>query len=148
MKRPVRTPISTKIEVNKDKIYRANDIFDLATLIFPNKNAKDLRAAFILIFLAIKYSREWRLTTAEIDKIRKKKCPEISQKTLWKARATMARIGIISRRDGIYWQFSTKFSKSLSYLAEKTEQLMVPIGSREQEEKEWFLLECAKGMKH
>jgi len=146
MKRNTKTAISTKIEANKDKVYRASDIHDIAGLIFTNKNAKDLRTAFILIFLAIKYSQDHKLISPELEGIRQKKTPEVSQKTLWKARATMARIGIITRRDGIYWQFSTKFGKSLNNLAEKTGQLMVPNGLREQAQKEWFLLECSKGM--
>ena len=146
MKRHNRTAISTKIEANKDKIYRASDIHDIAGLIFTNKNAKDLRTAFILIFLAIKYSQDRKLTSPELEDIRQKKAPEVSQKSMWKARATMARIGIITRRDGIYWQFSTKFGKSLNNLAKKTGQLMVPNGSREQAQTEWFLLECTKGM--
>jgi len=147
MKRQARTVISTKIEANKDKIYRANDIHDIASLIFTNKNATDLRTAFILIFLAIKYSRDHKITTSELEDIRQIKAPEVSRKSMWKARATMARIGIITRKDGIYWQFSTKFGKSLKNLAEKTAQLIVPNGSKEQAQKEWFLLECTKGMR-
>jgi len=146
MKRQARTVISTKIEANKDKIYRANDIHDIASLIFTNKNATDLRTAFILIFLPIKYSQTCKLTTSELENIRQKKTPEVSRKSMWKARATMARIGIITRKDGIYWQFSTKFGKSLKNLAEKTARLIVPNGSKEQAQKEWFLLECTKGM--
>ena len=147
MQRRPKIVVSTKIEANKDKIYRTNDIHDLAGLVFPNKNAVDLRAAFILIFLAIKYSRKDRISTPVLEDIRKKKAPEIGCKSLWKARATMARLGIIARRDGIYWQFSTKFSKSINNLAAKVAHLMQPNGSRESEEKDWFLLECAKGMK-
>jgi len=146
MKRRTKTVISTKIEVNKDRIYRANDVHDLAGLIFPNKNAVDLRTAFILIFLSIKYSRERRVSTSELENIRKKKALEVSPKGLWKARATMARIGLIAKREG-FWQFSTKFGKSLGNLGEKAAQLMVPDGSPAQEYKEWFLLEYARGIK-
>ena len=146
MKRRTKTIISTKIEVNKDRIYRANDVHDLAGLIFPNKNAVDLRTAFILIFLSIKYSRERRVSTSELENIRKKKVLEVSPKSLWKARATMARIGLIAKREG-FWQFSTKFGKSLGNLAEKTGRFMVPDSSNTGERKDWFLLDCAKGMK-
>ena len=146
MKRRTKTIISTKIEANKDRIYRANDVHDLAGLIFPNKNAFDLRAAFILIFLSIKYSRDRRISTPELENIRKKKALEVSPKSLWKARATMARIGLIAKREG-YWQFSTKFGKSLENLAEKTARFMVPDGSNAGERKDWFFLDCAKGMK-
>jgi len=140
MKRQGKTIISTKIEINKDKIYRTQDIHDLAHLIFPNKNAKDLRTAFMLIFLSIKYHPGNKLTTSELEEMRIQKQSGISQKTLWKARAVMARIGIIERRDGIYWRFSSRFGKSLKNLADKMNQFMVPIGNSEQEEKEWCLL--------
>lgn len=143
MKRLARPPISTKIEANKDKIYRTNDVYDLASLIFPNKNATDLRAAFLLIFLAIKYSREQRLSTRGLEDIRGKKAPEVSQKSLWKTRATMSRVGIIVKREDS-WQFSSKFGKSLKNLAEKTINLMAPVGEKDNEEKEWFLLDHAK----
>jgi len=140
MKRQGKTIISTKIEANKDKIYRTQDIHDLSYLIFPNKNAKELRVAFILIFLSIKYCPGNKLTSRELEDMRLQKKSEVSQKTLWKARAVIARIGIIERRDGIYWQFSSRFGKSLKNLAEKVDQFMVPTGNTEQEEKEWFLL--------
>lgn len=141
MKRQGKSIISTKIEANKDKIYRAQDIHDLSYLIFPNKNARDLRKAIILIFLSIKYSPEGKLTTPEIDAMRLRKCSEVSQKTFWKARAAMARLGIIERRNGIYWQFSSRFGKALLNLADKVNSFMVPAGNIGQEEKEWFLLE-------
>ena len=70
MKRQGKTIISTKIEANKDKIYRTQDIHDLAYLIFPNKNAKDLRVAFIMIFLSIKYSPENKLASPELEDMR------------------------------------------------------------------------------
>jgi hypothetical protein len=142
MKRQGKTIISTKIEVNKDKIYRTHDIHDLAYLIFPNKNAKDLRAAFILIFLSIKYSPINKLTSSELEENRLQKQLGISQKTLWKARAVMTRIGIIERRNGVYWQFSSRFGKSLKNLAEKIDQFKISIGNRGYEKKEWFFLFC------
>jgi len=140
MKRQGKTIISTKIEANKDKIYRTQDIHDLAHLIFPNKKAKDLRTAFILIFLSLKYSQENKLTSPELEDMRIQKNSGISQKTLWKARAVMARIGIIERRDGIYWKLSTRFGKSFENLAEKIKYFMMPNGNIEQEKKEWILL--------
>ena len=90
MKRQAKTIISTKIEANKDKIYRTNDLYDLSILIFPNKNAKELRTAFILIFLAIKENKDRRITTPELENSRKEKAQELSQKSLWKARAKTA----------------------------------------------------------
>ena len=146
MKRRTKTIISTKIEANKDKVYRATDVHDLACLVFPNKNAIDLRAGFILIFLSIKHSDNKRISTAEMEIARKKKACDVSQKSLWKARAAMARIGLITRRDGS-WQFSSKFVKTLQNLADMATRLMQPDGSATQEGKEWFLLECVRGMK-
>jgi hypothetical protein len=140
MKRQGKTIISTKIEANKDKIYRTQDIHDLSYLVFPNKNAKDLRIAFILIFLSIKYSREGKITTLELENMRIQKNSGISQKTLWKARAVMARIGIIDRRDGIYWKLSTRFGKSFENLIKKIRYFMLPTGNLEQEKKDWVLL--------
>ena len=146
MKRRTKTIISTRIEANKDKIYRTGDVHDLAGLVFPSKNAVDLRTGFILIFLSIKYSEDQRISTAELEYARKEKAGEVSRKSLWKARAAMARIGLITRRDGC-WQFSSKFGKSLQNLACTTARLMVPNGSPTHEDKDWFLLECSKGMK-
>lgn len=146
MKRRTKTIISTRIEANKDKIYRTTDVHDLACLVFPNKNAVDLRAGFIMIFLAIKYSENQRIHTMELEYIRKEKAQEVSQKSLWKVRAAMARIGLITSRDG-HWQFSSKFGKSLQNLGTTAARLMAPNGSSAQEDKEWFLVDCAKGMK-
>jgi hypothetical protein len=141
MKRLAKTNISTKIEANKDKIYRTQDIHDLAHIIFPNKNATALRTAFMLIFLSIKYHPQGKLTTPELEDMRTQKCPGVSQKSLWKARAVMARLGLIERRDGIYWILSSRFSRAMKNLAEKTDQFMVPMNNLNQEKKEWKLLE-------
>ena len=146
MNRRIRTSITTRVDLNKDRIYRLSDIHDVASLVYPNKNATDLRAAFILIFVGIKYSRERKLTSSEIDQLRLEKAPVLSQKTLWKARATMARLGIIERKDMIYWKLSSRFSKSLTNFAGKVEQMMTPNGLRNQHEKEWYLLDHALAM--
>ena len=143
MNRRIRTIITTRLDLNKDRIYRLSDIHDIASLVYPNKNATDLRTAFILIFVGIKYSRERRLTSSEVDQLRLEKAPELSQKTLWKARATMARVGIIERKDMICWKLSSRFSKSLKNLADKVEQMMIPNGLRDQHKKEWYLLDHA-----
>ena|GEM_PF-2704615 len=139
-----KTLIPTRIDINKDKIYRVSDIHDFACLVFPHKNAKDLRAACILIFLGIKYSLEYNLTTQELEVLRKRKLPEISQKSLWKARATMARMGLIVRTDRIFWKFSSRFTKSLTTLSEKVSRHMAHSFDRGQREKEWFLLDYVK----
>ncbi|SRR6056297_263797 len=147
MKRPSKTIISTKVEANKDKIYRCSDVYDLAGLVFPHKNAVDLRAGFILIFLAIKYAEGSRISMIELENFRRAKAKEISCKSLWKVRATMVRLGLITKRDGL-WQFSTKFSKAMANLSEKAASLMKFDDDRQQKEKEWFLLDCALGKKN
>jgi hypothetical protein len=143
LRRRPKTIISTRIEANKDKIYRASDVYDLAYLVFPNKNAVDLRAGFILIFIAIKYAQNCAITTIELETIRNEKASAISPKSLWKARAAMSRIGLITKREGL-WQFSTKFTKSLCNLADKTDGLMISSRDRDTQEKEWHLLNYAK----
>ena len=145
MKRRTKTIISTRIEANKDKIYRIGDVHDLADMVFTSKNAVDLRTGFILIFLSIKYSEDQRSSTVELEYTRKEKACEVSRKSLWKARAVMARIGLITRRDGC-WQFSSKFGKTLQNLADMAARLTLANGSATQEDKDWFLLECTRGM--
>lgn len=81
MKRPDRRPISTKIEVNKDKIYRISDPIQLTEVFFPSKNANLRRAAFLSIFFEIKNAPNQRLDTT--DHIAKKY--SLSQSALSKA---------------------------------------------------------------
>ena len=56
MKTRAITPISAKIEINKDKIYRISDPVQLAEIFFPSKNAHQRRAAFLAILFEIKNS--------------------------------------------------------------------------------------------
>ena len=140
MKRPAKTLVSTKIEANYGKIYRTNDLHDLSYIFFPNKNAKELRIAFMLIFLAIKHSQAGKMSSLEIENIRVQQKRRVSQKTLWKARAVMSRIGLIERRDGLYWKFSSRFRKSFLNLADRIQQLSIPTGEKNQGKREWFLL--------
>ena len=88
----------------------------------------------------ILFDNGYLTTPPELEEIRKKKSHDISQKTLWKARAVMARIGIIERRNGTYWKLSSRFGKSLINLSDKVNQFMLPNNNPEQERKEWFLL--------
>ena len=52
---------------------------------------------------------------------------------------SLARIGLIAKREGC-WQFSSRFSKSLANLSQKTISFMTPTN----EEKDWLLLYYAK----
>ena len=109
-----RTAISSKIEINKDRIYRVSDPIQLAEIFFPSKNAYRKRAAFLAVFFEIKNARSQRLETT--DHISQKY--ELSQSSITKARTKMTRIGLIRKREG-FWIFSTVFAKSMDNLAKK-----------------------------
>ena len=141
MKRPARTPISTKFEANKDKIYRISDPIQLAEIFFPSKNAHQKRAAFLAIFFEIKNARNQRLETTDYIA----KGYELSQSAVTKARTKMSRIGLIRKREG-YWIFSTVFFKTLENLSNKIEAYQVPAQNTEEYERERLFVEIAKGV--
>jgi len=64
--------------------------------------------------------------------------------TITKARVKMSRIGLITKRQG-YWQFSSVFSRSLTLLTEKLNSFKTPATTRDQEKKESFMIDIAKG---
>ena len=140
MKTRAITPISTKIEINKDKIYRISDPIQLAEIFFPSKNAHQRRAAFLAILFEIKNSPNQRLNTT--DSIAKKYA--LSQSALTKARTKMTRIGLIRKREG-YWIFSTTFFKTLEGLCEKIKAYQTPAQNRDQSDREQLFVEIAKG---
>jgi len=140
MKRPDRRPISAKIEVNKDKIYRISDPIQLAEVFFPSKNANQRRAAFLSIFFEIKNAPHQRLVTT--DHIGKEY--GISQSVVTKARAKMTRIGLIRKRGG-YWIFSTTFFTTLDNLSEKVKIYQTPAQNTDETERERLFVELAKG---
>jgi len=140
MKTRTITPISAKIEVNKDKIYRISDPIQLAEIFFPSKNAHQRRAAFLAILFEIKNSPNQRLDTT--DHIAKKY--SLSQSALTKARTKMTRIGLIRKREG-HWIFSTTFFKTLEGLCEKIKAYQAPAQSRDQIDRERLFVEIAKG---
>jgi len=140
MKTRTRTPISAKIEINKDRIYRISDPIQLAEIFFPSKNARQRRAAFLAILLEIKNSPNQRLNTT--DHIAKKY--SLSQSALTKARTKMTRIGLIRKREG-YWIFSTVFLKTIESLCEKIKAYQAPAQNRDQIDRERLFVEIAKG---
>ena len=142
MKTRAITPISTKIEVNKDKIYRISDPIQLAEIFFPSKNAHQRRAAFLSIFFEIKNSPKQRLDTT--DHIAKKYA--LSQSALTKARTKMTRIGLIRKRKS-YWIFSTAFLKAIEGLCEKIKAYQTPAQNQNQIDRERLFVEIAKGIK-
>ncbi len=140
MNRPGRKPISTKIEINKDKIYRISDPIQLAEIFFPSKNANQRRAAFLSIFFEIKNAPHQRLNTT--DSIAKKY--NLSQSAITKARTKMTRIGLIRKREG-YWIFSTIFLKAIESLGQKLKANQAPAQNRDQIDRERLFVEIAKG---
>ena len=141
MKTRAKTPISAKIEINKDKIYRISDPVQLAEIFFPSKNAHQRRAAFLAILFEIKNSPNQRLDTT--DHIAKKYA--LSQSALTKARTKMTRIGLIRKRGG-YWIFSTVFARTLENLVKKIEAHQAPAQTKDERDREKFFVEMAKGM--
>ena len=140
MKSRAKTPISDKIELNKDKIYRISDPIQLAEIFFPSKNASQRRAAFLAIFFEIKNAPNQRLdTTNHIGKEY-----GISQSAITKARAKMNRIGLVRKRDG-YWIFSTVFEKSLENVVKKIEAHQAPAQTKDERDREKLFVEIAKG---
>jgi len=140
MKTRAITPISAKIETNKDKIYRISDPIQLAEVFFPSKNAHQKRAAFLAILFEIKNSPNQRLDTT--DHIATKY--GLSHSALTKTRTKMTRIGLIRKREG-YWIFSTTFFKTLEGLCEKVKAYQAPAQNRNQIDRERLFVEIAKG---
>ena len=134
------------MDLNAGRIYRTADIQDLSMLVFPSKNATDLRVAFILIWATILESREGKVTSDDLDFKRRELAPEISQKTLWKTRAVMSRLGMIVLRDMEYWQFSGRWAGSLDSLAKKSDSMMTKPATRDQMKKVWTLLNYSKAL--
>jgi len=141
MKRQARTVISTKIEINKDKVYRISDPIQLAEIFFPAKNAYHKRAAFLAIFFEIKNTKDQKLDTT--DHIAKKY--SLGQSSVTKARTKMTRIGLIRKRNG-YWIYSSVFEKTLKILLSKIETYQIPSQTKQEEDRERFFIEMAKGV--
>ena len=142
MKRSAREPTSTKIEINKDRIYRISDPIQLAETFFPAKNAHQKRAAFLAIFFEIKNAKDQKLDTT--NHIAEKY--GLGQSSITKARTKMTRIGLIRKRDG-YWLFSTVFCKSLDNLIQKIRAYQIIVHNSEERDREKLFVEMAKGVK-
>jgi len=141
MSRLVNKAISTKIEFNKDKVYRISDPIQLAEIFFPAKNANQKRAAFLAIFFEIKNAKDQKMDTT--DHIAAKY--GLSQSSITKARAKMSRIGLIRKRDG-YWIYSSVFGKTLKNLITKLETFQIPAEISQEKAREKLYVEMAKGM--
>jgi len=141
MKRRGIGNISTKIEVNKDKVYRISDPIQLAEIFFPSKNAGQRRAAFLAIIFDIKNAENQKLETTDHLALKY----GIGRSTITKARAKMSRIGLIRKRGG-YWMFSSVFEKTLKNLIVKIVTYQVPAQTIQESKRERFFVEMARNM--
>lgn len=141
MRRHYREPISAKIEINKDKVYRISDPIQLAEIFFPAKNAHNKRAAFLAIFFEIRNAKDQKLDTTDYIA----STYGLSQSSITKARTKMTRIGLIRKRDG-FWIYSSAFGKTLKNLIAKVEAYQLPVHTDEKNKREQFYVEIAKNI--
>ncbi len=113
---------STKIEFRYRRIGQIDDLTDLVAMFFPgNKNQQHAAARILLVLRAAKQSIP---TLADLE------CRfDISRRTLQRARAKLARLGLIehvtwmnSRYGGQQgWRLSNRMSGALRHLADKVD---------------------------
>ena len=130
--------VSTKIEISHNKIARAEDLDELAALLFPgNRNHQRI---FVAIFVELKWADGQFL--AALEPIADKH--GLSRRVLETVRAKMRRMGLIdhvsrfNKRHGYRegWVFSSKFAKAAERLAQLQQRLRERRGAN-QEEKDW-----------
>lgn len=133
--------LSTKINADTKKIYKAQDPTHLAKLIFPDNSAKHKRAAFLAIMYEIRNSSYKKARPTKLNKIPKKY--EINKASYYKARAKMAKLGIISKSSG-YWKFIDGFANALKYLVTQLDALKFPAETDLEETQEYANVQTAK----
>ena len=136
----LKTQTSDRIELNPGKIYGVTDFEQLATIFFPQSTGKQLRSSFIAIFCEIKNSNNQKIISTDYIAEKYKLLPS----SVTKARIKMSRIGLITHRQQ-YWQFSSKFVRSLHILSDKIETFKLPAENLLQKKKELFMIEITKG---
>ncbi|MFC1863907.1 hypothetical protein ACFL1Z_08155 [Thermodesulfobacteriota bacterium] len=141
MRRLAKKVISSKIEINKDKIYRISDPIQLAEIFFPAKNANRKRAAFLAIFFEIKNAEDQKLDTTDHLSTEY----GLSRSSITKARTKMSRIGLIRKQDG-FWIFSSVFGRTLKNLITKLETFQMPAQTDQEVSRERLYVEMAKGV--
>ena len=113
---------STKIDFRYRRVSRIDDLTDLVAMLFPGNKNQQYAAARIL--LALRVAKQPIPTLADLE------CRfGISRRTLQRARAKLARLGLIehvtwmnSRYGGQEgWRFSNRTSSALRALADKIE---------------------------
>jgi hypothetical protein len=134
----------TKIDFRCRRVFDVEDISDLAELLFPGNRNQQHVAACILFEL------KWA------DAIVPSLSPlenryGISRRSLQRARAKLARLGLIEHASSLNaryggqsgWKLSGRFAGALRKLADKVEQ-WADAKSPEKREKEEFLLEICR----
>ena len=129
----------TRIDIGFNKIHRAEDLYELSYLFFPQKSAKQLRASFIAIFIEIRNHDPQRIRDTAYLSTRY----QIPMASICKARAKMRKLGLIELRSGL-WRFSSRFCKSLENLARKIGNQIERPPYKEAAKKDLFLLDLAK----
>ena len=131
---------SDKIEVNPSRIYRITDPIQLAYVIFPHKDAKLLRAAFIAIYFTIRNDPHQKIGTTDFlaDKFK------LPMSAICKARSKMARIGLIKKQDG-YWQYSNRFFTAIERLVDTIYGYRVQV-EKSQADSVFAFIEIAKNI--
>jgi hypothetical protein len=133
--------LSTKINADNKKIYKVSDPVELSRLFFPNNNAKHKRAAFLAIMYEIRNSSYKKARPTKLNKIPKKY--EINKASYYKARAKMAKLGIISKASG-YWKFIDGFRNAMSHLIKELDALKYPAETLLEEATEYANVQTAK----
>ena len=112
--------VSTKIEMNHNKIARTDSLDELARVLFPGN--RNHQRTFIAIFVELKWAEDQFLNVLEplAEKY------GLTKRVLETVRAKMRRLGLIDHvsrfnkqygyREG--WVFSNKFSRAVNQLAE------------------------------
>ena len=135
---------STKIEFRHRQISQLDDITDLLAILFPGNRNQQYAAARILIELKAATELVPALTHLE-------RRQGISRRTLQRARAKLARLGLIervSRFNSRYagqegWKLSGRMSTGLRHLANKIDDWRKD-GSPERREKDERLAELLR----
>lgn len=132
-----------RIELNRNKIEKCNDLEEFARIFFPQKSAKQLRAAFMAIYCEIKNASEQQIEST--DHIAHKY--NLSQSVISKARAKMSRqgFGLIHRNRHGFWRLSMRFQGTLALLRNLQYRMESPAKSKDQIKKEKLMIEIAKG---
>jgi len=126
---------STKIDINHNRVSRAEDLDELASILFPgNRNHQRI---FLAIFVELKWAENQFLPA--LDPVADKH--GLSRRVLETVRSKMRRMGLIDHvsrfnhkhgyREG--WIFSNKFSKTLNQLADLTASLRDKKGVKQEE---------------